>query len=48
MEKYDGTSKDANPNARTIKVLEQIGYFYDRIDGRWRAIAYHKAVATLR
>jgi len=48
MEKHDGSNTEANPNARTIEILEQMGHYYDRISDNWRAIAYRRAVSMLR
>lgn len=49
MQKHDGSSSGCdNTNARTIAILEQMGLYYDRIQDRWRSIAYRKAVSSLR
>ena len=48
MQKHDGHSKDDNPNARTIEVLQKMADYYDRTKDRWRAFAYRKAIACLK
>jgi DNA polymerase IV len=44
----DKSADAANPNARTIEVLEQMCNYYDRINDHWRTTAYRKAITTLR
>ncbi|KAK0746191.1 hypothetical protein B0T18DRAFT_325144 [Schizothecium vesticola] len=41
-------SQDANPNAPTIQVLQQLCDYYTRVNDHWRTTAYRKAIATLR
>ena len=48
MQKHDGVNKLANPNARTIEVLQQMADYYDRIRDHWRLTAYRSAIAALR
>jgi DNA polymerase IV len=48
MEKHDGNSINADPNAETIAVLQQMGDFYDRIKDQWRTLAYRKAITSLK
>lgn len=48
MSKHDGTGKSANPNARTIEVLQQMADYYERDQDHWRLTAYRKAIAALR
>lgn len=48
MSKNDGTGKSANPNARTIEVLQQMADYYERDHDHWRLTAYRKAIAALR
>ncbi|TFA98549.1 DNA polymerase lambda [Trichoderma ghanense] len=43
--------KDANqdnPNARTIEVLQKMNSYYERINDRWRTMAYRKAISILK
>ncbi|KEF56181.1 uncharacterized protein A1O9_07762 [Exophiala aquamarina CBS 119918] len=46
MEKHEG-NKD-NPNSRTIKVLQQMATYYDRIGDHWRTTGYRKGIGALR
>ena len=48
MHKHDGKSTTENPNQRTIEILDQMNRYYDQGHDQWRAIAYRKAIATLR
>ena len=48
MQKHDGVNKLANPNLRTIEVLQQMTDYYDRIKDHWRLTAYRRAIAALR
>ena len=48
MSKHDGTSKDENPNARTIEILQQMADYYDRVKDHWRTLAYRKVVGQLK
>ncbi|KAI9786511.1 MAG: hypothetical protein M1835_003053 [Candelina submexicana] len=48
MTKHDGFNKNANPNVRTIEVLQEMADYYSRINDTWRPIAYRKAISTLR
>ncbi|KAM7208074.1 hypothetical protein V8F20_001620 [Naviculisporaceae sp. PSN 640] len=38
----------ANPNARTIEILQQMCDYYTRINDHWRTTAYRKAISTLK
>ncbi|KAK4139751.1 uncharacterized protein C8A04DRAFT_15588 [Dichotomopilus funicola] len=38
----------ANPNAKTIEILQRMCDYYNRINDTWRAMAYRKGIATLR
>lgn len=38
----------ANPNARTMEVLQRMAAYHDRVGDRWRTLAYRKAVTQLR
>ncbi|KAH7329086.1 hypothetical protein B0I35DRAFT_419275 [Stachybotrys elegans] len=38
----------ANPNARTIEVLQAMAKYYERINDQWRTTAYRKAISTLK
>jgi DNA polymerase IV len=48
MEKHDGVSRDSNPNARTIEVLQKMSSYYDRIGDTWRTLAYRRCITALR
>ncbi|KAI9686018.1 MAG: hypothetical protein M1822_004001 [Bathelium mastoideum] len=48
MKPNDGKGDDANPNARTIEILEQMGRYYDRMQDHWRTLAYRRAVTSLK
>ncbi|KAJ9204158.1 hypothetical protein DTO021D3_3882 [Paecilomyces variotii] len=48
MKKHDGKSETANPNSRTIEVLQQMLDYYTRTADLWRTIAYRKAISALR
>ncbi|KAG8533273.1 uncharacterized protein KY384_002056 [Bacidia gigantensis] len=48
MSKNDGNPDGANPNARTIEVLQQMATYYDQTKDHWRTTAYRKAIAQLR
>ncbi|GKT63575.1 DNA polymerase [Colletotrichum tofieldiae] len=37
-----------NPNSRTIKILQQMCNYYERINDTWRPIAYRKAITQLK
>lgn len=43
-----GTTSSDNPNAMTIKILDEMGKYYDRLHDPWRTIAYRKAVTQLK
>lgn len=52
---HQGGTKDAahssgaaNPNARTIEVLQSMCDYYTRTNDHWRTTAYRKAISTLR
>ena len=38
----------ANPNARTVEVLQSMLAYYERISDQWRVLAYRKTIATLK
>jgi DNA polymerase IV len=48
MQKHDGLDKDTLPNARTIEVLQKMATYYERMQDKWRVLAYRKAIAALR
>lgn len=48
MSKHDGVGTSANPNARTIEVLQQMADYYERDQDHWRLTAYRRAIAALR
>ena len=48
MSKHDGTGTSANPNARTIEILQQMANYYERDQDHWRLTAYRRAIAALR
>ena len=37
-----------NPNANTIKILEEMGRHYDQMQDQWRTLAYRRGVTTLK
>jgi DNA polymerase IV len=43
-----GSKSSTNPNARTIKILDQMCKYYDQMQDQWRTLAYRKAITTLR
>lgn len=43
----DQGSRGGGPNAKVINVLEQLLDYYTRINDRWRAYTYRKAINTL-
>ena len=48
MQKHDGKSKEQNPNAKTIAILQEMLNYYENVKDTWRPIAYRKAISTLR
>ncbi|KAK4165731.1 hypothetical protein QBC43DRAFT_315065 [Cladorrhinum sp. PSN259] len=44
----DKAGEEADPNARTIEVLQAMCDYYTRVNDHWRTTAYRKAIATLR
>ena len=48
MKKNDGKGLDENPNAFTIKILQEMATNYDRSQDHWRTTAYRKAINSLR
>lgn len=38
----------ANPNVRTVEVLQAMLSYYERVSDTWRVLAYRKAIATLK
>ncbi|KAF2233574.1 Nucleotidyltransferase [Viridothelium virens] len=48
MEANNGKGAAANPNARTIEILEQMGRYYDRVQDHWRTLAYRRAITSLK
>ncbi|KAL8938253.1 MAG: hypothetical protein Q9216_003993 [Gyalolechia sp. 2 TL-2023] len=42
------TAKTANPNVRTIEILQQMANYYDRTQDHWRTLAYRKAISALK
>jgi DNA polymerase IV len=48
MHKSDGTVSSENPNALTIKILNEMGIYYDQMHDQWRTQAYRKAVTQLK
>jgi hypothetical protein len=40
MLKNDGKTKDTNPNAFTMGILQEMSSFYDRTGDRWRTLSY--------
>ena len=47
MERNDGSRND-NPNARTIEILQQMATVYDEAGDQWRSRAYRQAISALR
>ncbi|KAF2637018.1 hypothetical protein P280DRAFT_483247 [Massarina eburnea CBS 473.64] len=43
-----GAASSANPNSRTIEILDQMCKYYDQMQDQWRTFAYRKAISTLR
>jgi DNA polymerase IV len=43
-----GVTTDANPNARTIEVLQKMADYYVETKDHWRQTAYRKAIGVLR
>ncbi|KFA63156.1 hypothetical protein S40285_03286 [Stachybotrys chlorohalonatus IBT 40285] len=41
-------AKPANPNIRTIEILQSMADYYDRVNDHWRTTAYRKAISTLK
>lgn len=48
MQKHDGVEKTENPNLQTIKILQEMCDYYDRVNDHWRTIAYRRIIAALR
>lgn len=48
MQKYDPDAQRANPNSRTIEVLQQMLDYYTRNADQWHILGYRKAIAALR
>ncbi|KAJ5494329.1 DNA polymerase family X [Penicillium fimorum] len=48
MQKFDPDMKLANPNNRTIEVLQQMLEYYSQTADQWRVLAYRKAITALR
>lgn len=48
MDPSTGGYNSQNPNARTIRVLEEMGRHYDQMQDTWRILAYRRGVATLK
>ncbi|KAL8719903.1 MAG: hypothetical protein Q9225_003162 [Loekoesia sp. 1 TL-2023] len=48
MSKHTSTDNQANPNARTIEILQKMSDYYDRTKDHWRTLAYRKALSALR
>ncbi|TVY85357.1 DNA polymerase lambda [Lachnellula suecica] len=43
-----GISTESNRNSRTIDILQHMADVYDRVNDRWRTLAYRKAIGILR
>ncbi|KAJ5827270.1 DNA polymerase family X [Penicillium robsamsonii] len=48
MQKFDPDMKLANPNTRTIEILQQMLEYYTQTADQWRVLAYRKAITALR
>ena len=48
MQGGTGFIHGANPNARTIEVLQEMLEYYERTRDRWRSFAYKRALSTLK
>lgn len=48
VDKNDGSNKDMNPNALTIKILQKMASYYDRIGDSWRTLTYRRCMSALR
>ena len=48
MNRNDGKSNEANPNMRTIEILQQMQTYYEQTRDTWRSIAYRKAISALK
>jgi DNA polymerase IV len=48
LDKNDGSNKDMNPNALTIKILQKMASYYDRVGDSWRTLAYRRCMSALR
>ena len=48
MSKHTRMMESANPNKRTVEILQQMATYYDRIKDHWRTTAYRKAISGLR
>jgi len=48
MDPSSGGYSPSNPNARTIKILEEMGRHYDQMQDQWRTLAYRKGVTILK
>lgn len=48
MSKNDGIESAANPNARTIEILQQMQGYYEQTKDQWRSIAYRKVISALK
>ncbi|MCJ1311463.1 hypothetical protein MMC25_005134 [Agyrium rufum] len=42
------TTTSANPNARTIEILQKMATYYDQTQDHWRTRAYRQAISELR
>lgn len=42
------TAHDANPNARTVEILQKMLDYYVRINDQWRIMAYRRAISQLK
>ena len=48
MDPSTGGYSSENPNAHTIKILEEMGRYYDQMQDQWRTLAYRRGVTTLK
>ncbi|OSS45750.1 hypothetical protein B5807_09555 [Epicoccum nigrum] len=48
MDPSTGGYSSQNPNAHTIKILEEMGRYHDQMQDQWRTLAYRRGVTTLK
>ena len=48
MDPSTGGYNSQNPNARTIRILEEMGRHHDQMQDTWRTLAYRRGATTLK